>query len=519
MRVAAGLLVAWALMVGLSDARTAPKPNLKVATVRTSTKTVVAGAKLSFTDTTSNTGSGNAARSSTGFFLSADARKDSRDRRVGGRAVPALKKGKRSKRASSVGIPGGQAAGSYHLIVCADERRKLREAKESDNCRVAAGVTTVTRPVVRPTDGTQPAPSPGDQPPPGTGTPVPPTPTTDPSVQTQALRVVSAVANSSTSATVTFDRDIDPASVAADGSQFTADNGLTFSAAAASGSTATLTSSVQSIGTTYTVTVAGTVHDTPGTGVGATNSAMFDGFAQPTAFRFTDLDLRDPHVYVNVLGARDITDNSVGGSSVNGELQSSMSSDDDGDGYLDRSPVNLFRTLGQAAATSSAEVDFRAQCTATATITCSPGVPTSALASNQSSGTCLDAVAGTTTAAYSPEITNSSSPCFSTAATILTLDLAGIPLTLHDAQVAATYVGDPATSETNGLIRGFITETDANSTIIPASFPVAGGQPFSSLLPGGQNCPASHDDRDVHNGVTGWWFYLNFTATQTAWKE
>jgi hypothetical protein len=507
-------------MAGLSEARTAPKPNLTVATVRTSATTVVAGAKLSFTDTTANTGPGKAARSSTGFFLSADARRDSRDRRVGGRGVPALKKGKRSKRASSVGIPGDQAAGRYHLIVCADERRKLREAKESDNCRVAARAITVTRPVVQPPADTQPAPSGGDQPPPGTGTPVSPAPSTDPPVQIQALRVVSAVANSPTSATVTFDRDIDTTSVAADGSQFTATNGLTFSGAVVSGSTVTLTSSAQSVGTTYTVTVAGTVHDTLGTGVGATNSAMFDGFAQPTAFRFTDLDLRDPHVFINFLGVRDITDNGIAGaSSINGELQTSMTSDGDGDGYLDRSPVNLFRPLGQAAAAGPAEVDFGAQCTATATITCSPGVPTSALATNQSSGTCLGATVGTTTTAYSPDVTNSSSPCFSTAATTLTFYLAGIPVTLKDAQVGATYVGAPATSETNGLIRGFITETDANNTIIPASVALVGGQSLSSVLPGGQNCPATHDDRDVHNGVMGWWFYLNFTATQTVWEE
>ena len=32
------------------------------------------------------------------------------------------------------------------------------------------------------------------------------------------------------------------------------------------------------------------------------------GAAAQTAFRFNDLDLRDPHVYVNFIGCRDVTD-------------------------------------------------------------------------------------------------------------------------------------------------------------------------------------------------------------------
>jgi hypothetical protein len=60
------------------------------------------------------------------------------------------------------------------------------------------------------------------------------------------------------------------------------------------------------------------------------------------------------------------------------------------------------------------------------------------------------------------------------------LSLAGIPLALSDTYLAATYVGDPATSLTNGLIRGFISETAANNTIIPGHlWPV---QPLSSLF-------------------------------------
>jgi len=95
----------------------------------------------------------------------------------------------------------------------------------------------------------------------------------------------------------------------------------------------------------------------------------------------------------------------------------------------------------------------------------------------------------------------------------------GIPVTLTSAQVAARYVGNPAMSMTNGLLRGFISEADANATIIPASFPIVGGRPLSSLLAGGTNACPGHSDKDTNNGVVGWWFYMNFPATRTTWID
>jgi hypothetical protein len=115
-------------------------------------------------------------------------------------------------------------------------------------------------------------------------------------------------------------------------------------------------------------------------------------------------------------------------------------------------------------------------------------------------------------------------PCFSSSATTVTFDLGGIPITLTSARIAATYSGTPATQLLNGLLTGFISETDANNTIIPASFPLVGGKPLSALLPGGDppgpdvNC-AGHSDKDTNNGVAGWWFYLNFRATRVPWTE
>jgi len=134
------------------------------------------------------------------------------------------------------------------------------------------------------------------------------------------------------------------------------------------------------------------------------------------------------------------------------------------------------------------------------------------------SGTCLSPIAGTVRP-YAPAVTSSSAPCFSTAGAPLTLDLGFGPITLHDARVAATYVTTPPSLLMNGLLIGFLTEADANSTYLPASFPLVGGKPMSVMLRGGARCCASGSDKDLDGGVSGWWFYLNFTAVRVPWTD
>jgi cysteine-rich repeat protein len=241
----------------------------------------------------------------------------------------------------------------------------------------------------------------------------------------------------------------------------------------------------------------------------------------PTAFRFSDLDLRDPHVFVQVLTCTDVTNSNFTGFSVNGELQTQITSDGNADGLLDFSPTLVFKPFSQAAATMPLELHF-ASCTApigSTTCTASTSTVVTGTATNMTSGTCLSPLPNTTRAAYTPAITSPTAPCFVSNAITVTISLGGIPITLHDAQVAATYVGNPATSMANGLLRGFISEADADATIIPASFPIVGGKPLSSLLAGGAgSCKtATYSDKDTNNGVSGWWFYLNFPATRVPW--
>jgi cysteine-rich repeat protein len=239
----------------------------------------------------------------------------------------------------------------------------------------------------------------------------------------------------------------------------------------------------------------------------------------PTAFRFSDLDLRDPHVFYSIIGCNDLTDASIF-FSVNSEIQDSIQTDADNNGSLDFSPTLVFRPFSQTAATMPLEVHFATCSAPLASTSCTAttgGMVTMATATNVTSGSCLAPLPGTTKP-YSPGIVSPTPPCFVTSAITVTITLGGIPITLQNAQVSARYVGNPATSLTNGLLRGFISETDANNTIIPASFPVVGGQPLSKLLPGGVGACPSYSDKDVSSSVTGWWFYLNFPATRVPWS-
>lgn len=242
-----------------------------------------------------------------------------------------------------------------------------------------------------------------------------------------------------------------------------------------------------------------------------------NAFAQPAAFRITDMDLRDPHVYVvQSFACRDVTD-AVTGFSFNGTLQTTIQSNGNDDGYLDVSTVIVFDDLDPSAPGGTLTF-VNALCLAPLEGTsCTPSelVPSVVSYSNGSAGVCLETIPGTTYPPYTPEVTSPTAQCFVTQAFNGLLPLFdGVPVMLHDIQVSATY--DGSGNLVNGLIRGFLTETDANNTILPNSFPFYGSIPFSYLLPGGNpflhlsNC-ASHSDMDAH-GSWGWWLYFNFSA-------
>ncbi len=245
--------------------------------------------------------------------------------------------------------------------------------------------------------------------------------------------------------------------------------------------------------------------------------------AQSTYFRFSDMDLRDPHVFVSQapFGCLDVTDPNFTGFSVNGQIQTSIQTDANGDGLLDRSTLVEFLPLNQALTTNLFD-SGRADCTAPLASTACGPINSSAIAGNatlQTSGTCLGTVPGSIVHVYSPTVTAANSPCFASPVGTITLDLGGIPAQLTGAQIASRFVGTPATSLDNGLLRGFISEVDADNTILPATLPVIGGRPLSSLFPGGTGNCAAFSDKDTFNGVVGWWLYLNYVASKPAFSN
>jgi hypothetical protein len=235
--------------------------------------------------------------------------------------------------------------------------------------------------------------------------------------------------------------------------------------------------------------------------------------AQSTLFRLSDIDLRDPHIFVAALGCHDVTDSAFGGFAFNAQVQAEIQSDGDGDGLLDASVVLEFMPLDQARATNfvaAGDADCRPPA---ASPSCGPiAMPFAAGdATLAASGQCSGTLAGTLRP-YNPAVTAASAPCFATPPATAAIVLAGIPLSLQDTAFAATFVGTPATQLTNGLLRGFLSQATADATLLPASYPLVGGQPLSRLLPGGANNCAAHSDLDSNNGVPGWWFYFNYVA-------
>lgn len=246
----------------------------------------------------------------------------------------------------------------------------------------------------------------------------------------------------------------------------------------------------------------------------------------PLAFRVEDLDLRDPHLFVDVpiAGCSDFTDAPLPfglGPSFNARIATAIATDGDGDGFLDLSILLLFRPFDQAAAGLRLDT-ARGSCPPPASAT-SCGLDLSVLPqtsgySSFEAGVCLETVPDTTSG-YSPVIVEPGPPCFTSENRArLPLELEGIVLPLRDVQAGAALLGDPVTGLGEGLLRGFLTEADANATLLPADLPLIGGEPISILLPGGAGSCAPGDDRDMHLGAAGWWFYFNDTASEVPYS-
>lgn len=239
------------------------------------------------------------------------------------------------------------------------------------------------------------------------------------------------------------------------------------------------------------------------------------GASPPGPFRIDSMALADPPFFS---GALDLT------GILNVLLNNAVSQDADPvDGLYDVSLLTLLRPPGGVGTLDLGIAD----CSFPSPTSCDPQDPGDPLAGFNSTnyasffaGTCLThdpSVVGPNNNGIPAVPLNApvagANGCAIVAPTDITLDLLGLALPLQQVEVAATYVGPPltATGLTDGLLFGFLAETDAAAVILPADLPLVGGQPLTNLL--------RVSERDTGpGGVLGWWFHLNFTAEAATWS-
>jgi len=118
---------------------------IEVAPLSNPPVTAAAGSTFPVTDTVKNQGNATAGASTTRYYLSTDAVRNIGDRRLTGtRAVPSLAANATSTNTVTVTIPSSTPAGTYFLLACADDLKKVAESNEKNNCIASAGTVTVT---------------------------------------------------------------------------------------------------------------------------------------------------------------------------------------------------------------------------------------------------------------------------------------------------------------------------------------------------------------------------------------
>ncbi len=120
-------------------------PDLVVHAVGNPPATVSRGGSFAATDTTGNQGVVAAGASTTRFYLSADGARNTGDRLLGGRRnVASLDPAERSSGGATLTVPSTTPAGTYFLLACADDLKRVAEGSEANNCTAAATRVQVT---------------------------------------------------------------------------------------------------------------------------------------------------------------------------------------------------------------------------------------------------------------------------------------------------------------------------------------------------------------------------------------
>jgi hypothetical protein len=83
-----------------------------------------------------------ASASTTSVFLSKDAVRDAKDRKLGGKVAAAIRVAKTATASIKVTVPAATTAGAWKLLVCTDAASRVRESNEKNNCRAVALTVT-----------------------------------------------------------------------------------------------------------------------------------------------------------------------------------------------------------------------------------------------------------------------------------------------------------------------------------------------------------------------------------------
>jgi hypothetical protein len=160
----AGAAVAIATVTFAPAALAAPRPDLRASAPAKLPQSAQPGGSFTATDAVKNAGRRRAPASLTRWFLSADAKRGKGDIAIASRKVPALKPGKRSKGPVAAKLPAVLAGGSFFVLACADDKKRVKEANERNNCKASSARISVASLAVPPAAGvptTVSAPAPG----------------------------------------------------------------------------------------------------------------------------------------------------------------------------------------------------------------------------------------------------------------------------------------------------------------------------------------------------------------------
>src|SRR5215216_1413254 len=141
-------LLALAPAAGAKPRRSA-QPDLVVKKVSKPPKTGVVGSKLKLVVKVKNAGAARAGKNKLGLYLGKGKKHTKKDKRLKRVKVKPLAAGKGKKLKLRVTLPAKSKLGGYRLFACADDTRKVKEAKER-NCRATRKISLVARSVPAP---------------------------------------------------------------------------------------------------------------------------------------------------------------------------------------------------------------------------------------------------------------------------------------------------------------------------------------------------------------------------------